>query len=202
METAPVSPIYPMLITLLATGMRVSEACNLHWEDVDLDNPRIHIRSGKTSQSERQIPIDTDTADVLRSHRSTHRILVAARGEEWSDDLPAFPSTTNPLVAIHRVTPSAHLDKVAELAKIPRIRVHDLRHTHATLLLAAGIPVHVVSERLGHASPTITLDVYAHVLQGMRAEAAISLADIIGRDSATDLPQEDTVIDFRPRRAK
>src|SRR5690606_35536416 len=55
---------------------------------------------------------------------------------------------------------------------LPRIRFHDLRHTHATMLLRAGVPVKVVSERLGHASPGFTLNVYQHVLPGMQAEAA------------------------------
>jgi len=61
----------------------------------------------------------------------------------------------------------------------PPIRLHDLRHTHASLLLAAGTPVKVVSERLGHASPTITLGVYAHVMPGMGSEAAARLATLL-----------------------
>ena len=62
---------------------------------------------------------------------------------------------------------------------LSRIRLHDLRHTHATLLLAAGIPVKVVSERLGHANATITLGVYAHVMPGMQAEAAATFAALM-----------------------
>lgn len=58
-----------------------------------------------------------------------------------------------------------------------RIRVYDLRHTHATLLLAAGVPVHVVSKRLGHANAKMTLDVYAHVLPGQQAEAVERMED-------------------------
>jgi integrase len=57
-------------------------------------------------------------------------------------------------------------------APVPRIRLHDLRHTHATLLLQAGVPVKVVSERLGHAQISMTLDIYAHVLPAMDADAA------------------------------
>jgi integrase len=61
------------------------------------------------------------------------------------------------------------------------IRLHDLRHTHATLLLLAGVPVHVVSERLGHASPVITMQVYAHVLPGSQREAAELFASLVER---------------------
>jgi len=64
------------------------------------------------------------------------------------------------------------------------IRLHDLRHTHATLLLLAGVPVHVVSERLGHASPVITMQVYAHVLPGSQREAADLFASLIERGKA------------------
>jgi integrase len=59
------------------------------------------------------------------------------------------------------------------------IRLHDLRHTHATLLLAAGIPVKVVSERLGHASATITLGIYAHVMPAMQAQAAATFGALM-----------------------
>jgi integrase len=62
----------------------------------------------------------------------------------------------------------------------PAIRVHDLRHSHASLLLAAGVPVKVVSERLGHATVTITMEIYQHVMPGMQAEAARRFAEIVG----------------------
>ena len=61
----------------------------------------------------------------------------------------------------------------------PAIRLHDLRHSHATILLTAGVPVHVVSQRLGHASPVITLQVYAHVVPGSQRDAADLFARII-----------------------
>lgn len=62
----------------------------------------------------------------------------------------------------------------------PRIRFHDLRHTHATLLLKAGVPVKVVSERLGHASTTFTMNTYQHVIPGMQAETAAVFANALG----------------------
>jgi integrase len=66
---------------------------------------------------------------------------------------------------------------------LPMIRIHDLRHTHATLLLANGVPVKVVSERLGHATVMITMEIYQHVLPGMQAEAAAKFAAIVGGQS-------------------
>jgi integrase len=61
------------------------------------------------------------------------------------------------------------------------IRVHDLRHTHASLMLRAGVPVKVVSERLGHSTPMITMQVYAHTVPGMQAEAAAKFAALVRR---------------------
>jgi integrase len=61
----------------------------------------------------------------------------------------------------------------------PRIRLHDLRHTHATILLKAGVPVKVVSERLGHSSPAFTMSVYQHVLPGMQADPALAFSEAV-----------------------
>ena len=71
--------------------------------------------------------------------------------------------------------PARHLqsfERIARRAGVRVIRLHDLRHTHGTLLIAAGVPVKVVSERLGHATPAFTIDTYQHVLPGMQADAA------------------------------
>lgn len=73
------------------------------------------------------------------------------------------------------------MNRTAERAEFRRIRFHDLRHTHATLPLLAGVHPKVVSERLGHASVSITLDVYSHVIQGMQEEAAAKFDEVLGR---------------------
>jgi len=74
--------------------------------------------------------------------------------------------------------------------QLPTIRLHDLRHTHATLLLAAGVPVKVVSERLGHANAMITLGVYAHVMPGMQAEAAATFGALLSGEEPPEAGQE------------
>jgi integrase len=80
---------------------------------------------------------------------------------------------------LHPQVISDRYDKLVESSGLPRIRLHDLRHTHATLALKASVPVKVVSERLGHASIAFTLDTYAHVLPGMQAEAAEIVAALV-----------------------
>jgi integrase len=73
---------------------------------------------------------------------------------------------------IHPHAISQSFERIARRAGIRVIRLHDVRHTHGTLLIAAGVPVKVVSERLGHATPAFTIDTYQHVLPGMQADAA------------------------------
>jgi integrase len=80
---------------------------------------------------------------------------------------------------IHPHTFSQAFERLIEKHDLRKIRLHDLRHTHATLTLKAGVPVKVISERLGHESPAFTLKQYAHVIPGMQAEAAAQVAAMI-----------------------
>jgi integrase len=77
---------------------------------------------------------------------------------------------------------SRTFDRIVTRTKLPRIRLHDVRHTHASLLLKAGVPVKVVSERLGHATASFTLDVYSWVLPGMQADAAAIFSRLMSAD--------------------
>jgi integrase len=87
--------------------------------------------------------------------------------------------------AIHPESVRVVFERLLPHAGVPRIRFHDLRHTHATIALRAGVPVKVISERLGHASPAFTLQQYAHVIPGMQAEAAQQIADLLDREAET-----------------
>jgi integrase len=76
---------------------------------------------------------------------------------------------------------SQSFDRVVARSSLPRIRLHDLQHTHATILLKAAVPVKVVSERLGHANPAFTITVYQHAMPGMQADAASVFSDLVAR---------------------
>ena len=89
---------------------------------------------------------------------------------------------------IHPHAISQAFERIARRAGVPVIRLHDLRHTHGTLLIKAGVPVKVVSERLGHATPAFTIDTYQHVLPGMQADAAHVFEQLI----AAELPPAPT----------
>jgi integrase len=192
--------LHPAWTMLAMTGMRRGECLALRWRDIDLDAGTVSVRrsagvirikgegaeitEGLTKSGKaRVIDLDAATLAVLRSHRRARggMALQLAR-----DDSLAFGDHEGRHRHPERFTRTfkAEVERcgkaLGEAAAPPEIRLHDLRHTHATLLLAAGVPVKVVSERLGHASATITLSVYAHVMPGNQRDAADLFARLIG----------------------
>jgi integrase len=168
-----------------ATGMRRSELCGLSWDSVDLARAELRVRakvvrspegyrveaSTKTAAGSRRVALDAGTLDVLRRYRAEQdrvRGLVGVR--PLRDAELVFTSLEGGHVSPEAV--SQAFRRLVRSSGLPPIRFHDLRHTHATLLLQAGEPVKVVSERLGHASAVVTLGVYAHVLPGAQEGAA------------------------------
>jgi integrase len=185
------------------TGARRGELLNLRWEHVDLDSSEVRITGsaaviggqrieGTTKGGRsRTVSIDPGTVQVLKDHRKRQAAERLAVGPEWrggSDDYvftsawgdPVHPDTVSSLtpVLINRYNERQAEKKAAK--PLPVARLHDLRHVHATTLLRAGVPVHVVAARLGHADPSITLRVYAHVISEQLAEAAVIFARAVG----------------------
>ncbi len=117
------------------------------------------------------------TISALRSHRaSQHRARLRA-GADWHDTGLVFTMPDGR--AWHPDAISRAFARLVQRSALPRIGLHDLRHTHATHLLAAGTNIRVTSERLGHASVAFTLDVYGHVLPGQQADAAAAVAALV-----------------------
>jgi len=177
------------------TGMRRGELLAMRWSDLELSAGRAHIvrsfvlspdhkvryTSPKTARGRRTIDLDAATVKALKSHRK-------AQAEERLASLGAWPETGDDFDLVFTdevgrpLFPRTVTMRFAEIiadADLVKIRLHDLRHSVATLMLRAGVPVHVVSEHLGHASPSITMDVYAHVLRDQRTDAAAKLASAI-----------------------
>lgn len=163
------------------TGMRRGEVLGLRWQDVDFEHARIAIRqtlisisyrtevsTPKTHRS-RVVDLDADTVDILRK-------LYAERGRPAKT---SFVFVDDDGAPIHPESVRVVFERLHPHAGVPRIRFHDLRHTHATIALRAGVPVKVISERLGHATPAFTLQQYAHVIPGMQAEAASQIAGLV-----------------------
>ncbi|HEX8139021.1 MAG TPA: tyrosine-type recombinase/integrase [Pyrinomonadaceae bacterium] len=178
----------------LATGMRPEEYLGLQWKDLDLDKGFVMVRRAiiwraigggwhfgepKTARSRRSIPLPVSTLQALKEHRriqAEERLKAGASYQQH--DLVFATSEGSPLMP--RNLKRRHFRPILKTAKLPGdFRLYDLRHSCATLLLAAGENPKVVSERLGHASVTLTLDVYSHVLPTMQQAAAERLEKIL-----------------------
>lgn len=170
------------------TGMRRGEILGLRWGDLDLGVGRVsvrqalvsvayevHISDVKTGNGRRTIDIEEGAVAVLEAWRRL-------RTDERGGKAPAKSDlvfTREDGAWFHPDLFSQIFDRAVAKLDVPEITLHDLRHTHATILLMNGTPVKVVSERLGHASPAFTMSVYQHVLPGMQAEAAELFAEVL-----------------------
>jgi integrase len=118
--------------------------------------------------------------------RRQHRQRQEAERDEWGDDYEGqdLVFCLENGAPIHPHSLSQTFERLVEKSGLPRIRLHDLRHTHATIAGRAGVPVKVISERLGHESPAFTLKQYAHVIPGMQRDAAAQIAMTVLGESA------------------
>ena len=179
-------------VVLATTGMRRGEVLGLRWRDIDFDSAEMSVRHSittagpgkvvagppKTPRSRRQIYLDDATLRELREQRRKQNEERLAVGELWE--------AGEGNVFTDEIGRPVHPDKFSELfrkrmaeAELPKIRLHDLRHSYATLALKAGVHPKVVSERLGHATVGITLDTYSHVTPSIAREAADAVASRI-----------------------
>jgi integrase len=138
---------------------------------------RPQMSTPKTRRSRRTVDLDGRTLTTLRAWQQVQLAERARWGEAWQDRGLVF--TREDGSPINPDGWSGTFERHLRQAGLPVIRLHDLRHTHATLLLSAGVNPKVTSERLGHHSTAFTLDVYSHVVPGMQQEAAERLAGLI-----------------------
>ena len=182
---------FPLWRLAATTGMRRGELLGPSWGDIDLDGARLTVRRQlirigrrtgfgrpKTEAGRRCISLDPATVEVLRRHKHRHAVTWRENGFNCPSELDLVfcrPDGTgrDPDVVSHQFA------ELVRLGGLPKIRLHDLRHTHATLALQAGVHPKVVQERLGHASVKVTLDTYSHVMPPMHQEAAARVAAIV-----------------------
>lgn len=180
-----------LFILALATGLRPSEYLGLKWADVDLEQGVINVQRSlhwrsykagdwyfgepKTPRSRRRIPLPASVLRSLAEHRRNQAEERLKVGPDYKNlDLVFATSQGQPLIRLNVV--QKHFKPILERAKLPAtLRLYDLRHSCATLLLAANENPKVVSERLGHASITLTMDTYSHVLPDMQQGASDKL---------------------------
>jgi integrase len=182
----------------ITTGLRPGEQFGLKWGDIDFQggkltvhrslkrNPvkddgerkRVYFGPPKTKGSRRTIEIPNVLIEALRKHRAYQETQRAFAGDSWQEHGLVFTSdsgtpldTSNVLHAFQRLCKSAGL---------PKLRYYDLRHTHASLLIADGVHVKKISERLGHSSITVTMDKYGHLMEGSGRESAERMDEFFG----------------------
>ena len=187
--------VYAAWLLVATTGMRRGEVLGLRWSDLDLEagrvsvaqtltvvNQRVRVSEPKTAKGRRTVALDPATVTALRAHRARQAEERLALGPAWQEHGLIF--TWYDGRPIHPERFSKWFEVRAIRSGLPRIRLHDLRHSYATAALAANVSPKVVSERLGHAKVGITLDVYSHVLPSMDEQAAITVARLILGDDA------------------
>jgi integrase len=186
----------------VTTGLRPSEYCALKWDDIDFERGTLSVvrsidlqRGGgwlleetKTKGSRRVVRLLPSVLHALVAHRQHQEKQREVAGKEWIESGFLFTNEKGSPVDRHNLT-NRHFRPILKEAELPRIRLYDLRHTAATLSLAAGIPVKVVSEMLGHASVALTLDVYSHVLPHMQEEAVQRMAALLEGESGVEWPE-------------
>jgi integrase len=176
--------------TIAFTGMRRGEAIGVRWSDVDLQNGRLSVRRAliptnrevvvsepKTVKGRRVVALDAATVEVLKVQAARQLDEQKEWDDAWIETGLVFTAENGE--ALDPESVSRWWRQAVKKTMLPKIRLHDLRHTHATLALQAGIHPKVVSERLGHATVSITLDTYSHAIPAMQEEAAALIAGLV-----------------------
>ena len=191
LEFAKFTFYYALFFMAIFTGMRRSELLALRWSDVDLilcqlsvtralhqlqDGSRI-FRQPKTAKGRRLISLSPSTTTLLREYREQQEEMRQALGSTLTEDDLVFCHADGKPLLPNSV--SHAWTKLASHTGLKGIRLHDARHTHASLMLKQGIHPKIVQERLGHASIQITLDTYSHVTPGLQQAAANRFDDIV-----------------------
>ncbi|MGH2513814.1 MAG: tyrosine-type recombinase/integrase [Candidatus Limnocylindrales bacterium] len=147
----------PIVALLIGSGLRIGEALALDWSDIDFDAGTVRVRSGKTPRSRRIAPVTASALETLRARRQLGGLVFD--------------------ISANRVR--VRFNAAMAAAKLPKRHLHELRHGHATLLLATGTDMRVIADQLGHAKPSMTSDIYAHVQQGAQRLAVDRLGDAL-----------------------
>ena len=173
----------------VSTGMRQMEILGLKWTDLDwlkktlkverqlVRGEGVKFSQPKTRYGRRTVVLGDRTIEILRRHYERQNEERKKSGESWTEHGLIFTMANGS--PIHFRNLMRDFKNLLKAAGLPEIRFHDLRHTAASLMLNHGIPVIVVSRRLGHARPSITLDIYGHLIPGMQEEAALMIDELI-----------------------
>jgi len=180
------TPMEVPVLLAIATGLRRGEVCGLKWTDIDFEAAILAVRRSleetragirfkdpKALSSRRTIALEPELIEALQSHKARQAKLRRSLGSRWNDVGVVFPDPVKSDGSPWR--PDRFFESFRYYARksdVPRVRFHDLRHSHATHLLRAGVHLKVASARLGHSTTKLTADTYSHVLSGMDRDAS------------------------------
>jgi integrase len=203
LDAAVNDPLYALFHVIAHRGLRRGEACGLRWVDIDLDAATLTVArqlvqlgweiaedDPKSDAGGRTIALDAGTVKVLRAYRLAQRKQNLKWGTAWFDSGRVFTRENG--ADLHPASVTDRFHEISNAAGLPPIRLHDLRHGAASLMLAAGIDMKIVSETLGHSSLAITSDTYSSVFPQVAAAAAEATAAMIPRVLAST--GDDTVL--------
>jgi integrase len=188
-------PLSAAWVLAATTGMRRGEILGLRWADIDFGSRRLAVRqtllsvgykltfgTPKTARGRRTIALDTTTLEALARHRGRQVEESRRLGLDVTELGLVFTKVDG--TPIHPDIFTQTFERLVARLGLPRIRLHDLRHTHATLGLASGVPAKVMSDRLGHSTVAFTQDVYMHAIPRIEEAAAQQLADLIFNETS------------------
>ena len=219
LDAAKDTSYYVFFSTLICTGLRRGELLALRWRNLDLDSSTITvvetayklgngeyiIKEPKTPHSRRSVSLPPSLVKLLREYRADQELLRIQLGINLNNDDFVFIRPDGSPLNPNAVTLA--FKRIIRKAGLKHIRLHDLRHTHATLMLKAGIHPKIVSERLGHSNIGITLDTYSHVLPGLQEAAAEIFDKMLDENSFKDsnvskMLANDSEVECRPYRSR
>lgn len=188
-QTATLSYFSPLVHLMSYTGLRQGEALALKWSDIDFENKKITVdktaarikekqtlQTPKTKNSKRVISIDPTTLSILKSWKKDQIKIYFKNGKHFEgDDNFIFTNQRGDWVHIHNFIP--YFKRFVTDHKLKTITPHGLRHTHASLLFSAGVEPKNISDRLGHSTVQITLDLYTHITEEQRTDTVEKLIE-------------------------
>lgn len=184
--------LYPLWLLACTTGLRRGELCGLRWVDVDIEAGRLSVRQQlvvvgghnvfrepKTRSSSAAVPLVPEAIDALKAWRETQGVERGVAGPEWQDHGLVFCQANGKPLHPNNLLKRDFRGLLAVAGIAPETRIHDLRHTVATLLFAAGVHPKLASALLRHSRASITQDLYTHLLPGLAEQAVTHLRAVI-----------------------
>ncbi len=198
-QSAKDDRLFPAFLLAATTGLRRGELCGLCWDSIDLGKGSLVVQrqlltpkgedgktelvledTTKTKAGRRTVSLTDDAVRELKAHRKQQLRERLLLGPAYQDQGFVFCQADGSPTDPRNIT--KHFQRLLKKAGLPKVRLHDLRHTHASLLLSRGVHPKIVQERLGHSSITMTLDLYSHLASGMDEAAAATLNGLFGED--------------------